>query len=169
MPRHLAMATSKQKSKKSATRKPAAKKPAPRQSAPKAKPRPRVLSGGNPQIPKADGDRPVQAYIAAMPGWKRAIGERLDASITAAVPGITKAVKWNSPFYGVRGRGWCVAFHVFTHYVKVTFFAGSSLQPAPPGGKGAARWLDIRDDGFDEAQFVAWVEQASRIPGWGKN
>lgn len=147
------------------TKKKAAKKTAAR----KRGPRPKLLSGGNPQIAKSDGDAPVQTYIAAMPGWKQAIGRRLDALIARAVPEAKKAVKWNSPFYGIEGHGWFVAFHVFTHYVKVTFFRGASLQPVPPGGKSPdARWFDIGVDGFDEAQFTAWVEQASRLPGWGK-
>ena len=127
-----------------------------------------LLSGGNPQIAKADGDAPVQAYIAAMPGWKSAVGERLDALIVRAVPKVKKAVKWNSPFYGVEGRGWFLAFHVFTHYVKVTFFRGSSLEPLPPGPSKDknTRYLDIREEGFDEKQFVKWVKQAAALPGW---
>src|SRR5207244_4465504 len=101
----------------------------------------KLLSGGNPQIAKADGDAPVQAYIAAMPGWKRDIGKRLDALIMRNVPNVRKAVKWNSPFYGLEGQGWFLSFHVFTHYVKATFFRGTSLRPAPPGGTGKdARW-----------------------------
>lgn len=127
-----------------------------------------LLSGGNPQIAKADGDAPVQAYIAAMPGWKRVVGKRLDALIVRAVPKVKKAVKWNSPFYGVEGQGWFLSFHVFTHYVKVTFFRGMSLQPQPPGPSKDknTRYLDIREDGFDEAQFVSWVKQAAAVPGW---
>src|SRR5437868_7627906 len=96
--------------------------------------KPVLLSGGNPQIAKGDGNAPVQAYIAAMPGWKRDLGKRLDALITRKVPKVCKAVKWNSPFYGVEGQGWFLSFHVFTHYVKVTFFRGASLRPLPPGG-----------------------------------
>jgi hypothetical protein len=127
-----------------------------------------LLSGGNPQIAKADGDGPVQAYIAAMPGWKNAIGKRLDALIVRAVPKVRKAVKWNSPFYGVDGQGWFLSFHVFTHYVKVTFFRGSSLDPVPPSPSKVkdTRYLDIREAGFDEAQFVKWVKQAAAIRGW---
>jgi hypothetical protein len=127
-----------------------------------------LLSGGNPQIPKGDGDAPVQAYIAAMPGWKSAIGKRLDALIVRSVPDVRKAVKWNSPFYGVEGQGWFLSFHVFTHYVKVTFFRGTSLEPQPPGPSKDknTRYLDIREQGFDEAQFVKWVKQAAAIPGW---
>lgn len=127
-----------------------------------------LLSGGNPQIPKGDGDAPVQAYIAAMPGWKRAVGKRLDVLIVRAVPKVQKAVKWNSPFYGVAGQGWFLSFHVFTHYVKVTFFRGTSLDPLPPGPSKVenTRYLDIHEDGFDEAQFVKWVKQAAAIPGW---
>ena len=130
---------------------------------------PVLLSGGNPKIAKGDGDGPVQAYIAAMPGWKREVGRRLDALIVEAVPGVRKAVRWNSPFYGVEGQGWFASFHVFTHYVKVTFFAGASLEPVPPGGTPRsqdARWIDIREDQLDEAQMKAWVRQAAALPGW---
>jgi hypothetical protein len=127
-----------------------------------------LLSGGNPQIPKGDGDAPVQAYIAAMPGWKSAVGKRLDALIMRNVPKVTKAVRWNSPFYGVEGQGWFLAFHVFTHYVKVTFLNGTSLEPLPPGPSKDknTRYLDIREEGFDEAQFVKWIKQAAALPGW---
>lgn len=129
-----------------------------------------LLSGGNPQIAKADGDAPVQAYIAAMPGWKSALGKRLDAVIVNNVPHVRKAVKWNSPFYGVEGQGWFLSFHVLTRYVKVTFFYGMSLQPIPPGGterSKEARWIDIyEDDQFDEAQMANWIKQAAAIPGW---
>jgi len=127
-----------------------------------------LLSGGNPQIAKAEGDAPVQAYIAAMPGWKSDVGRRLDALIEGAVPGVRKAVKWNSPFYGVERQGWFLSFHCFTNYVKVTFLRGTSLRPLPPGASKhqEVRYLDIReDDRLDEPQFVAWVEQASRLPG----
>jgi hypothetical protein len=130
--------------------------------------KPALLAGGNPQIAKAEGDAPVQAYIAAMPGWKRDVGRRLDALIARTVPGVRKAVKWNSPFYGVDGRGWFLNFHCFTNYVKVAFFRGTSLRPLPPGGSRheEVRYLDIReDDRFDDAQFAAWVKQASRLPG----
>jgi len=130
--------------------------------------KPALLSGGNPQIPKGDGDAPVQAYIAAMPGWKRDVGRRLDAIIVRAVPGVHKAVKWNSPFYGVEGNGWFLSFHCFTKYVKVAFFRGSSLRPLPPGKskRKEVRYLDIhQDDRLDEAQFAAWVKQASQLPG----
>ncbi len=126
-----------------------------------------LLSGGNPQIAKADGDAPVQAYIAAMPGWKRDIGKRLDALIVRNVPNVRKAVKWNSPFYGIEGQGWFLSFHVFTHYVKVTFFRGTSLRPVPPGGTGKdARWIDIHEDDLDEAQMATRVKQAAALPGW---
>ena len=126
-----------------------------------------VLSGGNPRIAKADGDAPVQAYIEAMPGWKRDLGKRLDALIVRNVPNVRKAVKWNSPFYGIEGQGWFLSFHVFTHYVKVTFFHGTSLVPVPPGGTGKdARWIDIHEDDLDEAQMAAWVKQAAALPGW---
>ena len=133
----------------------------------KAKPRTRLLTGGNPQIAKADGDAPVQAYIAAMPGWKRAVGRRLDALIVRTVPGVRKAVKWNSPFYGVEDQGWFAAFHVFTHYVKVSFFRGTALRPVPPGGTGKdVRWIDIHAADLDEAQLTTWVKQAAALPGW---
>ena len=129
-----------------------------------------LLSGGNPQIAKADGDAPVQAYIAAMPGWKSDLGRRLDALIVQNVPHVQKAVKWNSPFYGVEGQGWFLSFHVLTLYVKVTFFQGTSLRPVPPGGtlkSKDARWIDIREgDPLDEKQFAAWVKQAAALPGW---
>ena len=130
--------------------------------------KPVLLSGGNPQISKADGDAPVQAYIAAMPGWKRDVGRRLDALIVRTVPGVRKAVKWNSPLYGVEGRGWFLGMHCFTNYVKLAFFRGTSLQPVPPGASKSkdTRYLDIHeDDQFDEVQFAAWVKQASQLPG----
>jgi hypothetical protein len=133
-------------------------------------PGPKLLSGGNPQIAKAEGHAPVQAYIAAMPGWKRDLGMRLDALITGAVPDVRKAVKWNSPFYGMQGQGWFVSFHVLTRYVKVTFFKGLLLDPLPPGGTERskdARWIDIyENDVLDEDQLKAWVKQAAAIPGW---
>ena len=128
-----------------------------------------LLSGGNPQIAKADGDAPVQAYITAMPGWARAIGKRLDALIARTVPHVRKAVKWNSPFYGIDGQGWFLSFHVFTRYVKVTFFRGASLRPVPPGASKHqdVRYLDILEgDEFDEAQMTTWVKQAAALPGW---
>ena len=128
----------------------------------------KLLAGGNPQIAKADGDAPVQAYIAAMPGWKRDIGRRLDALIVRTVPGVHKVVKWNSPLYGVEGQGWFLGIHVFTKYVKVAFFRGASLRPLPPGEskQKEVRYLNIHeDDPLDEAQFAAWVKQASQLPG----
>jgi len=132
--------------------------------------KPVLLSGGNPQIAKADGDSPVQAYISAMPGWKRDLGRRLDALITRTVPGVHKGVRWNSPMYGIKGQGWFVSFHVFTNYVKITFFRGTSLKPVPPGGTASeARWIDVREGELDEALVVKWVEQAAAIPGWGKS
>jgi hypothetical protein len=129
--------------------------------------KPVLLSGGNPQIAKAFGDAPVQAYIAAMPGWKSDVGRRLDSLIVRTVPGVSKAVKWNSPFYGVEGQGWFLSLHVFTKYVKVTFFRGTSLHPVPPGESKhkEVRYLDIYEDSLDETQFTAWVKQASRLPG----
>jgi len=126
-----------------------------------------LLSGGNPQIAKAEGDGPVQAYIAAMPGWKRDVGKRLDALVVRAVPKVRKAVKWNSPFYGVEDQGWFLSFHTFARFVKVTFFRGTSLRPAPAGGiSREARWIDVHEDDLDEAQLIAWIKQAAALPGW---
>lgn len=130
--------------------------------------KPKLLSGGNPQIPKGEGDAPVQAYIAAMPAWKQAIGRRLDTLITEAIPDVHKAVKWNSPFYGLPGEGWFLSFHCFNRYVKVTFFQGASLEPAPAGLSKypQVRYLDIHEDEpIDDAQFTDWVKQASKLPG----
>jgi hypothetical protein len=130
---------------------------------------PVLLSGGNPQIAKADGDAPVQAYIKAMPGWKRDVGRRLDTLIVRTVPNVQKAVKWNSPFYGVQDQGWFLSFHCFTKYVKVTFFRGTALRPMPPGASKHAdvRYLDIReDDEVDEELLANWIRQAAAIPGW---
>ena len=141
---------------KAAPERPSANKPA------------KLLSGGNPQIAKGYGDAPVQAYIAAMPDWKRALGERLDEIITRTIPGVNKAVKWNSPFYGVEEGVWFLSFHCFAKYVKVAFFRGASLRPLPPGEskQKEVRYLDIReDDELDEKQFAAWVKQASKLPG----
>lgn len=129
---------------------------------------PVLLSGGNPQIPKGDGDGPVQAYIAAMPSWKHDVGRRLDDLIVATVPDVCKAVRWNTPFYGIEGEGWFLGFHCFTSYVKVTFLNGGRLDPMPPvaSKQDDVRYLHIPDTGeFDEDRFVAWVRQASRIPG----
>jgi hypothetical protein len=129
----------------------------------------RLLSGGNPQIAKGDGDGPVQAYIEAMPDWRRDVGRGLDAIIVRTLPQVTKAVKWNSPFYGVEGNGWFLSFHTFTSYVKVTFFPGAALTPPPPGASRHpdVRYLDIRrDDALDEAQFADWVRQAAALPGY---
>jgi len=128
-----------------------------------------LLSGGNPQIAKGDGNTPVQAYIAAMPGWKRNAGKRLDALITRSVPGVKKAVKWNSPFYGMETQGWFLSFHCFTNYIKVAFFLGASLRPLPPGESTQTnvRYLDIHeDDQVDEAQLAKWIKQAASLPGW---
>ena len=151
----------------------AAKAAKPRKTAPKSQPRkvakPALLAGGNPRIAKADGDAPVQAYIAAMPGWKRDIGRRLNALIERAVPGVRKAVKWNSPFYGIEGQGWFLSFHCFTKYIKVAFFRGTSLRPVPSGESKhkEVRYRDIhQDDQLDEAQMAIWVRQAAALPGW---
>jgi hypothetical protein len=130
--------------------------------------KPVLLSGGNPQIAKAYGEAPVKAYIAAMPGWKSDVGRRRDALITRAVPGVARVVKWNSPFYGVEEGVWFLSFHCFTKYVRVAFFRGASLRPVPPGKSKQrhVRYLDIQeDDELDEAQFTAWVKQASKLPG----
>jgi hypothetical protein len=128
----------------------------------------KLLRGGNPQIAKADGDAPVQAYIAAMPGWKRDVGRRLGALIVRTVPGVRKAVRWNSPFCGVEGQGWFLNFHCFTNYVKVAFFRGTSLRPVPPGESkhDDVRYLDIHEDDLDEAQMATWIRQAAALPGW---
>ena len=128
---------------------------------------PVLLSGGNPQIAKADGDAPVQAYIAAMPGWKSDLGRRLDDLMVRSVPDVRKAVRWNSPFYGIEGQGWFVSYHVFTRYVKVTFLNGASLQPVPPGsGKDRdSRWIDIHEGELDEEQMAAWFRQSAALPG----
>ena len=131
--------------------------------------KPRLLSGGNPQIAKADGDAPVRAYIAAIPAGRRGIAKRVDRVITRAIPRVHKAVKWNSAFYGVEGRGWFLSFHVYTRYIKVAFFRGASLMPMPLGTSKQKdiRYLDIGEqDEFDEAQFARWVKQASVLPGW---
>jgi hypothetical protein len=158
--------------KKAAAKRVAAKAAKPRKAAPKSQFRkvakPALLAGGNPQIAKADGDAPVQAYIAAMPGWKRDVGRRLDALIVRTVPGVRKAVKWNSPLYGVEGQGWFLGIHTFTNYVKVAFFRGTSLRPVPPGESKSkdTRYLNIHeDDQLDEAQLAGWVKQASQLPG----
>ena len=130
--------------------------------------KPRLLAGGNPQIAKADGDPSVQTYIAAMPGWKSDVGRRLDDLIVQTVPNVRKAVRWNSPWYGIEGKGWFVSYHVFTRYVKVTFLNGVLLHPVPPGsGKDPdARWVDIYEDGLDVEQMATWIQQAAALPGW---
>ena len=155
-------ALAKRTSKKSAK---VAKKAAAKRVAAKAT----LLAGGNPQIAKADGDAPVQAYIAAMPGWKSDVGRRLDALIVRTVPCVRKAVKWNSPFYEVEGQGWFLNLHTFTNYVKVAFFHGTSLRPVPPGEskQKEVRYLDIhQDDQLHEKQLATWIKQAASIPGW---
>ncbi len=145
-----------------------AKKPA-RKATKKTTKKVKLLSGGNPQIAKGDGDAPVQAYIGALPEWKRDLAARLDALIVRSVPSVRKAVKWNSPLYGLDGKSWFLGLHVFTKYVKVAFFRGSSLRPLPPGESKSpdTRYLDLREDEpLDEAQLVAWVKQAAALPGW---
>ena len=130
---------------------------------------PVLLAGDNPQIAKADGDAPVQAYIAAIPDWKQDVGRSLDALITRTVPGVQKAVKWNSPFYGIEGQGWFLNFHCFTKYVKVAFFRGTSLEPLPPGESKSkdVRYLDIHEsDALDQELLASWIRQASELPGW---
>jgi hypothetical protein len=129
---------------------------------------PRLLSGGNPQIPKGEGDAPVKAYIAAMPGWKSAVGQRLDALIERACPDVRKAVKWNSPFYGMMDSGWFLAVHCYAKYIKLAFFKGALLDPMPPGAskQKTVRYLDIHEtDLIDEAQLIDWIRQASALPG----
>lgn len=156
--------------KKAASKKTGAKAAKPSASEPSGKVK--LLSGGNPQIPKGDGDAPVQAYIAAMPGWKREVGERLDALLEKHIPDLQKAVKWNSPFYGVEGQGWFIATHVFTRFVRISFFYGQSLKPMPPGPSKDknARYLDIHEnDKVDEEQLVSWLKQAAALPGWLKH
>ena len=151
------------KSKKTAAKTKAAQKPARRPAA-----QPKLLSGGNPQIAKADGDAPVQAFIAAMPGWKRDVGRRLDALIVRTVPGVRKAVRWNTPFYGIEGRGWFLAFHCITKYVKVAFLNGTSLRPLPPveSKNAGTRYLHIHEDEqIDEELVTGWVRQAAELPG----
>jgi hypothetical protein len=185
----LASLTGKAKSKARSTsrsskpRKSAAKSESPRKAGAKSKPgageaRPSkarkgrkvvLLSGGNPQIAKADGDAPVQAYIAAMPGWKRDLGKRLDGLIVRNLPNVRKAVKWNSPLYGIEGQGWFLGFHVFARYVKVAFFGGTSLRPVPPGPSKDkdTRYIDIHEgDELAEAQWATWLKQAAALPGW---
>ena len=132
---------------------------------------PILLAGGNPQIPKGDGNAPVQSYIAAMPGWKRIIGRHLDELIVRNVSNVHKAVRWNSPFYGIEGQGWFLSYHCYTKYIKVTFFNGMSLHPPPPGKSKneEVRYFDIHEeDQLDEAQLAKWVKQASKLSGWGK-
>jgi len=171
----------KAKNAKHASRAGGARKPAAKETA-KAKPGLRgakpskvrqgekeMLPGGNPRVAMADGDAPVQAYIARMPGWKSDLGKRLDALIVRSVPNVRKAVKWNSPFYGIEGQGWFLGFHTFTRYVKVAFFRGTSLRPLPPGAsKGKdTRYIDIHEgDTLDEAQMAEWVKQAAAVPGF---
>ncbi len=127
-----------------------------------------LLSGGNPQIPKGEGDGPVQAYLAAVPGWKRELARQLDALIVRTVPNVQKAVKWNSPFYGIEGQGWFVSFHCFNNYIKVTFFRGAALRPVPPepSKDKDTRYANVREGALDEAQMAAWIKQAAAIPGW---
>jgi hypothetical protein len=130
--------------------------------------KPTLLSGGNPQIAKGHGDAPVQAYLAAMPGWKSDVGRRIDALIVRTIPAVNKAVKWNSPLYGIEGQGWFLSLHCFTKYVKVAFFRGRSLEPIPPGESKQkdVRYLDIyENDVLDEERFTHWIQQASQLPG----
>jgi hypothetical protein len=153
------------KTKPKATKKPAR---ATKRKAPSADGKPVLLSGGNPQIAKGDGAAPVKAYLAAMPGWKRDVGRKLDALIVRTVPDVQKAVKWNSPFYGVAGRGFFLSFHCMTKYIKVTFFRGTSLRPMPPGESKSpdVRYLDIREEDPLHEQLASWIAQASKLPGW---
>ena len=145
--------------------KPTAKRKVPAKK--KISKKPALLSGGNPQIAKGYGDAPVKAYIAAIPGWKREIAKRIDAIVVANVPNVSKAVKWNSPFYGLEGNGWFLSFHIFDRYVKVTFFRGTSLQPVPPDPSKhpEVRYANIHEGALDEAQLASWVKQAASLPG----
>jgi hypothetical protein len=140
----------------------------PKPKAPRSSSKPKLLTGGNPQIAKADGDAPVRTFIAAMPGWKREVGRTLDKLIVEHVPGVKKAVRWNTPFYGVEGRGWFLGFHCITKYVKVAFFNGASLEPMPPveSKKADVRYFHIREgEKIDEKQLIAWIKQAAKLPG----
>ena len=131
--------------------------------------KPVLLAGGNPQIPKGDGDAPVQAYIEAMPGWKSDVGRRFDSLIVRTVPGVRKAVKWNSPFYGIEGQGWFLSLRCLTKYVKVAFFRGASLSPVPPveSKQEDVRYLHIyENDQLDEELVAGWIRQAAALPGW---
>lgn len=163
-------AKKKKKATRESTKQPAKKGGMPRTPLPPLKDgQVRLLSGGNPQIAKGDGDGPVQAYIAAMPGWKSEVGKRVDAVISKSVSNVKKAVKWNSPFYGSDDRGWFLSFHVFAMYVRVAFFNGAALHPPPPGESKQkdVRYLDIHERAkIDEAQLATWAKQASSIPGW---
>ena len=130
----------------------------------------KLLAGGNPQIAKGEGDAKVQEYLAALPGWKRDQGVALDTLISKTVPKVRKAVKWNSPFYGLEGKGWMVSFHAMTKYLKVAFFDGASLDPEPPVGStsDSVRYLHVTEgEAIDERQFVGWLRQAAKLPGWG--
>jgi len=158
--------------KKAAARQVAAKAAKLRKTAPKSQSsrvaQPTLLSGGNPQIAKADGDAPVQAYLAAMPGWKRDVGRRLDALIVRTLPKVRKAVRWNSPFYGIEGQGWFLGIHCLTNYIKLGFFSGTSLRPLPPveSKNQGVRYFHIHeDDQLDEKLVASWIRQASKLPG----
>jgi len=141
-----------------------------RRKAPSRTRKPRLQAGGNPQVAKADGNAPVQAYISAIPGWKCDVARGLDQLISEVAPGVRKAVRWNSAMYGMPGQGWFASIHVFTHYVKLTFFAGTSLVPPPTGGSAKeARWINIGEQDMNEAQLRRWLRQAAALPGWGKN
>lgn len=163
----MAKKTSKRAAKVAKSKTSPSRKPSPRAKSRKTT-KPKLLSGGNPQIAKGYGDAPVQAFIAAMPSWKQDVGRRLDELIGRIVPNVTKAVKWNTPFYGIEGDGWFLGFHCMTKYVKVAFFRGASLRPAPPvqSKQMEVRYFHIQEgDEFDEAQLADWVKQACRLPG----
>lgn len=151
-----------------ATKKPAQRKSAKKKSAPRTSAKPKLLSGGNPQIAKADGNVPVQAYMRAIPGWKQNAGRKLDALITRTVPGVRKAVRWNSPFYGVEGKGWFLSFHCFTRYIKVTFLNGAALKPLPPvpSKDPSTRYVHIHEGEALDSQLERWIRQAAKKPGW---
>ncbi|MFN8015424.1 MAG: DUF1801 domain-containing protein [Acidimicrobiia bacterium] len=129
--------------------------------------KPKLLSGGNPQIEKGYGQKPIDQYIKALPEWKSKVGKQLDELITENIANVVKAVKWNSPFYGVKGQGWLISFHAFNKFIKLTFFTSTSLKPVPPGGaRDDGRWINIYEDGFDEKQIAKWIKQSAKLQGW---
>jgi hypothetical protein len=129
---------------------------------------PKLLSGGNPQIPKGYGDAPVRAWLAALPAWKKAAARKLDSLVTRSVPGVGKAVKYNSPLYGIDGRTWFLSLHAFDRYIKVTFFRGTQLDPVPPVASKMprVRYFHLHEtDSLPADLFASWVKQAAMLPG----